>query len=79
MTKPTDEELENRFLYQPPPNQARIDTHALVSSLCLTLAINLRDTCPEGRNLALALTALEDVRMRGNAALACDSPAAGDS
>lgn len=72
-SKPTDDELRQRFFYHPPPNQARIDAHAKVSQLCFDLAVELRDTCPNGRNLALALTALEDVRMRGNAALACDS------
>lgn len=73
MTKPTDAELENRFTYHAPPNQERIDAHAQVSTWCLDLARWLRDSCPEGRNLALALTHLEDVRMRANAALACDS------
>lgn len=49
--------------------------HAKVSDLCLALAKELRDLMPEGRNHSLALTALEDARMRANAALACDSPA----
>jgi hypothetical protein len=73
MTKPTDAELENRFLYHagPPSRQAK---HAKVSDLCLALSKELRDLMPEGRNHALALTHLEDVRMRANAALACDSP-----
>jgi len=74
MTKPTDDELENRFLYHPPPNQERVDAHARVSDLCLAVAKDIRNLCPSGRNLSLALTHLEDVRMRANAALACDSP-----
>ena len=73
-SKPTDDELRNRFIYHPPPNKERIDAHARVSEHCLLLAMDLRDTCPPGRNLSLALTHLEDVRMRANAALACDSP-----
>jgi hypothetical protein len=72
--KPTDEDLRNRFFYHPPPNQQRIDDHALVSQWCFELAVHLRNQCPEGRNLSLALTHLEDTRMRANAALACDSP-----
>ena len=68
------EDLRNRFLYHPPPNQARIDAHATVSNQCLQLAIDLSLICPPGRNLSLALTHLEDVRMRANAALACDTP-----
>lgn len=73
MTKPTDADLENRFRYHKPPNQERIQAHAVISEFCLGLATQIRDLCPEGRNLSLALTHLEDVRMRANAALACDS------
>lgn len=72
--KPSQADLENRFIYHPPPNQARIDAHAHVSGKCLELAIELVNICPDGRNLSLALEDLEDVRMRANAALACDSP-----
>lgn len=73
-TKPTDTELEGRFRYHPPKTQSRIDAHVAVTEKTLALAKELRDICPAGRNLALALTHLEDVRMRANAALACDSP-----
>lgn len=73
VSKPTGVELEKRFFYQPPPDKARIDAHARVSRLTFDLATDLVEFIPEGRNLALALTALEDVRMRANAALACDS------
>lgn len=70
MPKPTDEELDNRFRYhKPDPDQ--IQRHASVTELTLQLAKELRDLCPEGRNLSLALTHLEDVRMRANAAIAC--------
>jgi hypothetical protein len=72
--KPTPAELANRFTYHPPPDQERRDAHDMVSNWCLALAGDLVRVCPEGRNLALALTHLEDVRMRANAALACDSP-----
>jgi len=73
MPKPTDADLQNRFLYHsgPPSRNAK---HARVSALCLELARELNEIMPEGRNHSLALTALEDVRMRANAALACDSP-----
>jgi hypothetical protein len=75
MPKPTDEELVNRFTYHRPPDQTRVDAHTKVSDLTYALAHALVRLLPEGRNLSLALTHLEDVRMRGNAALACDSPA----
>lgn len=73
-SKPTYEELHNRFSYHQPPDQDRRDRHDMVSSTCLALAERMCELCPAGRNLALALTHLEDVRMRANAAIACDSP-----
>lgn len=74
MPKPTNADLENRFLYHAGPPSRNVK-HGKVSDLCLALAKELRDLVPGGRNLALCLTHLEDVRMRANAALACDSPA----
>ena len=71
--KPSDEDLDNRFRYHRPTPEA-VEQHAKVTEWTLALAKCLRDTCPEGRNLALALTHLEDVRMRANAAIACDTP-----
>lgn len=72
MTKPTDAELDNRFRYHK-GDAERAKKHDRVTEATLALAKELRDLCPDGRNLALALTHLEDVRMRANAALACDS------
>ena len=73
MPKPTDEELDNRFRYHRPTAEA-VPKHEQVTELTLALAKQLRDICPEGRNLSIALTELESVRMRANAAIACDSP-----
>lgn len=75
---PTDDELRNRFFYHPPRDQAAIDAHAQVSDLTFALACRLTRLCPNGRNLSIALTALEEVRMRANAAIACDTPREGD-
>lgn len=71
MTKPTDDELRNRFFYHPPKDQDQRQRHEKVSQLTFELACDIVRLCPEGRNLSLALTALEDVRMRANAAIAC--------
>lgn len=73
MPKPTDKELENRFIYHR-PTEEKVRLHNTVQHETLVLAKTLRDICPEGRNLSLALTHLEDVRMRANAAIACDMP-----
>lgn len=68
------EELRNRFIYhRPDADQSR--RHAQVSQLTLALANALVCLCPPGRNLAVALTELESVRMRAHAAIACDTPA----
>ena len=68
--KPSDAELDNRFRYHR-PDMAKSQLHAQVTELTLALAKQLRDICPPGRNLSLALTELETVRMRANAAIAC--------
>jgi hypothetical protein len=70
MPKPTPEELSDRFRYHPPKDQETVEKHKQVTELTLELAIKLTAICPDGRNLSLALTHLEDVRMRANAALA---------
>lgn len=71
---PTREELVRRFVYHPPRDPQAVKNHETVSTLTLALAIDLCKICPPGRNLALALTALEEVRMRANAAIAVDDP-----
>lgn len=74
--KPSQDELRNRFLYHAPDIHARA-LHGEVSQHCLALADWLVANIPEGRDLSLALTALEDVRMRANAAIAMTQPLAG--
>ena len=71
---PTREELVRRFTYQKPRDAQAVKNHKTVSTLTLALAIDLCKVCPPGRNLSLALTALEEVRMRANAAIAVDDP-----
>lgn len=69
--KPTDAELDNRFRYQSPDAIAK-EKHIAVTEKTLALAKELRDICPAGRNFSIALTALEEVRMRANAAIATE-------
>lgn len=71
---PSEEELRKRFFYHPPRDEQAIINHSSVSAITFDLAVHLCKICPTGRNLSLALTALEDVRMRANAAIACDDP-----
>jgi len=67
--------VENDFTYHKP---VAGDGWALrydqVSKLTKMVAHDLIELCPEGRDLSLALTHLEDVRMRANKAIACYLP-----
>ena len=71
---PTEAELRKRFFYHPPRDLHAIASHEAVSARCFELAVFLCNECFAGRNLSLALTALEEVRMRANASIACDDP-----
>ena len=66
------DDLESRFAYHAPPNEATKDAHAQVRAWCRRLAMDLNELLPEGRNKSLAMTALEEVMMRSNAAIARD-------
>lgn len=69
MAKPTTEELETRFRYSK-PNEEALKRHTAVTELTLELAIELAALVPESRGLSLALTSLEEVRMWANQGIA---------
>jgi len=69
----TDEQLENRFLYHPPQREETVKQHQEVSLLTLEMAKQICNTTAQTREQALALTALEDVKMRWNQAVAMDA------
>lgn len=62
-------EIIRRFTYRAPSDITR-PLHEQVNELTLTLAHKLDELLPDGREKDLALTALEDVRMRSNQAIA---------
>jgi len=65
-------ELQRRHYWRVPEDGlARTDCEK-ISYSCYCLANQLVEECPPGRNLSLALTALEDVRMRACAAIVLD-------
>lgn len=70
MGKPTPEELSERFNYHAPPNDRVVGAHCKVRAACHVAAQALVGTCPEGRELACALTKLEEAMFWGNAAIA---------
>jgi len=71
--KATQAEIERRMTYQAPTEKTR-PRHEKVNHTLLAAALIINDVCSPGRNLSLALTALEEVRMRANASIAQDTP-----
>lgn len=57
------------FTAYPPRGADQIEQHSVVRTWCNSLANTLVDTCPEGRELSLALTNLEQVMFWANAAI----------
>lgn len=71
MREITDAQLGNRFLYHA-PGPGTVELHDDASLATLELAKKIRDTTKPSREQSLALTALEEVRMRWNQAIAMD-------
>lgn len=69
MAKPTDEELRERLSYHPPSPEG-VQCHAALTEAFLDLAKIVRDICPAGRELSLALTYLETAKFNASAAVA---------
>lgn len=67
--KPTDQQLENRYCYHPPKGD-QTERYAAIRARCLDLAKFIRDNTPCCPDQSLALTALDDVMFRSNAAIA---------
>lgn len=67
--KPTDEELENRFVHHPPKgNQA--ERYAAIRAQCLELAQFIRDETPCSPEQTRAINAIDEAMMLANAAIA---------
>lgn len=63
-------DLEHRFNYHPADTEEKKNLHSSVRAHCLGLSKYLNEILPEGRELSLAITHLEEVMMWSNAALA---------
>lgn len=63
-------DLENRFIFHPATNEDTRDRHERVRSICLATAEILTAIVPEGRELSLAITKLEETMFWANAGIA---------
>lgn len=63
-------ELSRRFAYHPPSSEEVATKHQQVRYAAELLAATYTDLCPESRELALALTKLEEAMFWANAAVA---------
>lgn len=67
----THDDIDIRFSFHTAAGRPDVgDRHDYVRRVCRELAHTLLDQLPEGRDKALALTALEEVMMRSNRAIA---------
>ena len=62
--------IDHDFAFHPATTEEKRNAHASVRGQCRALAHFIVDTCPEGREMSLALTALEECMHWANAALA---------
>jgi len=63
-------DLENRFMFHPASTEEKRNDHTSVRMKCLTLALELNEIIPDGREKSLAITHLEEVMFWSNAGLA---------
>jgi len=66
----TDEDIEHRFAFHAATTAEKILAHGSARGLCRSLAMQLNDMLPEGREKSLAITHLEEVMFWSNAAIA---------
>jgi hypothetical protein len=68
-----EEELAIRFTYHPPRN-GQVDRYQEIREAGRQMAMFILETTPESREQSLALTALDEVVMWANAAIARREP-----
>lgn len=64
------EDLDNRFDFHAASTEEKRNEHTSVRQACKQLAFALNTMVPEGRELALAITKLEECMMWANAGIA---------
>lgn len=70
MSESATNDIEHRFGYHPPKNEATIKEHELVRAQTKGIAHYWSGNLPEGREKSLAITKLEEAMFWANAAIA---------
>lgn len=63
-------DIDNRFTFHPPPDQATVDAYETLRGKAKELAHLINDMVPEGREKSTAITKLEEASMWANAGIA---------
>jgi hypothetical protein len=63
-------DLANRFGYHKPQDEQTVEAHEAVREIMMGAADEVSSLCPPSRELALALTKLEEAMFWANAAIA---------
>lgn len=63
-------DIEHRFAFHAATTDEKRDAHGSIRQACRVAADYINDICPDGREKSLAITALEEAMMWGNASLA---------
>ncbi|MEU2120014.1 hypothetical protein ABZ567_31255 [Streptomyces sp. NPDC016459] len=63
-------DIEHRFAFHAATTDEKRDAHGSIRQECRRLADHINETCPDGREKSLAITAIEEAMFWGNAALA---------
>ena len=66
----TPEEVRERLTYHHAPSQDGLRRHAILSDAAIQFMQVVDAICPTGRQKSLALTAIEEAKMRASAAVA---------
>ena len=66
-------ELERRMGYHPVNSPEQAAQYEANRKKAIALGSHFTKSCPEGRELSLALTALQEALMWANAAIACEA------